>query len=328
MKFGKLPENMLKRSVLRQIGAGREDVLSRAGVGVDFAALKVGAEEAVILTSDPVIWEGDSDGQRAVHAVCNDLACAGAEPAGLLLTALLPEDLKEPQIRGMVQKIASVCEPLGIQILGGHTEITSAVKRPVISVTGVGKAALQKLIPSGGAKPGDDILVTKWIALEGTFRIAKRREEELSSRYPRFLIREAAGFDRYLSVLPEAEIAAKAGVHTMHDISEGGVFGALWELAESSGVGLEIDLKKIPLRQETVEICDFYGLNPYQMVSGGSMLMAAADGNGLAHRLRQAGIPAALVGKATAGNDRIILNGEERRFLDLPQVDEIHRIFG
>ena len=328
MKFGKLPENMLKRSVLRQIGSGREDVLSRAGVGADFAALKVGAEEAVILTSDPVIWEGDSDGERAVHAVCNDLACAGAEPAGLLLTALLPEDLKEPQIRGMVQKIASVCEPLGIQILGGHTEITSAVKRPVISVTGVGKAALQKLIPSGGAKPGDDILVTKWIALEGTFRIAKRREEELSARYPRFLIREAAGFDRYLSVLPEAEIAAEAGVHTMHDISEGGVFGALWELAESSGVGLEIDLKKIPLRQETVELCDFYGLNPYQMVSGGSMLMAAADGNGLAHRLRQAGIPAALVGKATAGNDRIILNGEERRFLDLPQTDEIHRIFG
>ena len=112
----------------------------------------------------------------------------------------------------------------------------------------------------------------------------------------------------------------------MHDISEGGVFGALWELAECSGVGLEIELKKIPLRQETVEICDFYGLNPYQMVSGGSMLMAAEDGNGLVHRLAQEGIPAVIVGKATAGNDRVILNGEERRFLELPQTDEIHKI--
>ena len=145
-------------------------------------------------------------------------------------------------------------------------------------------------------------------------------------RYPRHMIREAEEFDRYLSVLPEAELAAEAGVHAMHDISEGGVLGALWELAECSGVGLEIELKKIPLRQETVEICDFYGLNPYQMVSGGSMLMAAEDGNGLVHRLAQAGIPAVIVGKATTGNDRVILNGEERRFLELPQTDEIHKI--
>lgn len=304
----------------------RDDVLFANGVGIDCAALRLEPEEAAVLSSDPVIWEDDCDGKRAVFSVCNDLACAGTRPAGLLLTALLPGNVEEQQIRVMVKGIADACEPLGLQILGGHTEVTSAVNRPVISVTGVGKVRMDRMISPGGAKPGDDILVTKWIALEGTFRIAKRKEEELAASYPRYMIREAAEFDRYLSVLPEAELAAEAGVHAMHDISEGGVFGALWELAECSGVGLEIELKKIPLRQETVEICDFYGLNPYQMVSGGSMLMAAEDGNGLVHRLAQEGIPAVIVGKATAGNDRVILNGEERRFLELPQTDEIHKI--
>lgn len=326
MKTGKLPENVLKRSVFRQMHVKRDDVLFANGVGIDCAALRLEPEEAAVLSSDPVIWEDDCDGKRAVFSVCNDLACAGARPAGLLLTALLPGNVEEQQIRVMVKGIADACEPLGLQILGGHTEVTSAVNRPVISVTGVGKVRMDRMISPGGAKPGDDILVTKWIALEGTFRIAKRKEEELAASYPRYMIREAAEFDRYLSVLPEAELAAEAGVHAMHDISEGGVFGALWELAECSGVGLEIELKKIPLRQETVEICDFYGLNPYQMVSGGSMLMAAEDGNGLVHRLAQEGIPAVIVGKATAGNDRVILNGEERRFLELPQTDEIHKI--
>lgn len=326
MRTGKLPENVLKRSVFRQMHVKRDDVLLANGVGIDCAALRLEPEEAAVLSSDPVIWEDDCDGKRAVFSVCNDLACAGARPAGLLLTALLPGNVEEQQIRVMVKAIADACEPLGLQILGGHTEVTSAVNRPVISVTGVGKVRMDRMISPGGAKPGDDILVTKWIALEGTFRIAKRKEEELAVRYPRHMIREAEEFDRYLSVLPEAELAAEAGVHAMHDISEGGVLGALWELAECSGVGLEIELKKIPLRQETVEICDFYGLNPYQMVSGGSMLMAAEDGNGLVHRLAQAGIPAVIVGKATAGNDRVILNGEERRFLELPQTDEIHKI--
>ncbi len=327
MKTGKLPENILKRAVFRQLDMKREDVISRTGTGVDSAVLKLEPDEAVVFSADPVIWQNDDcDGKRVVFSVCNDLACTGARPAGLLLTALLPVDIQEIQIRTMVKKIVEVCEPMGIQIMGGHTEITPAVNRPVISVTGIGKRTEQELIPSGGTKPGDDILVTKWIGLEGTFRIARKREEELTARYPLYMIREAASYDRYLSVLPEAEIAMEAGVHSMHDISEGGVFGALWEFAEASGVGLEIYLKKIPIRQETVEICNFYGLNPYQMVSGGSMLMAAADGNGLVYRLEQAGIPAVIIGRATEGNDRVILNGEEKRFLDLPQADEIHKI--
>lgn len=326
MKIGKLPENVLKRSVFRQLHTKREDVLEQAAVGADCAAIRFGTEHAAVLTSDPVIWTDAGDGHRAVCAVCNDLACAGAEPVGLLLTALLPPQIEEAQIKEMVRTIEGYCEPLGVQILGGHTEITEAVNLPVISVTGIGKSDLAGENAVKTAQPGDDIVVTKWIALEGTWRIAGHKEAELLRRYPRPLIEDARDFEKYLSVLPEASMAAKFGAHAMHDISEGGVFGALWEMAERAGVGLEIDLRKLPLKQETVEICDFYGLNPYQLVSGGSLLIAAPDGNALVHALEQEGIHAVTVGKAIEGNDRVLFNEEERRFLEPPKQDEIHKV--
>lgn len=129
-----------------------------------------------------------------------------------------------------------------------------------------------------------------------------------------------------LSVLSEAKVAVSTGVAAMHDITEGGIFGALWELAEASDVGLEIELKKIPLKQETVEICEFFGINPYELISSGSMLMASDDGNRLVLELKKAGIEATVIGKATEGNDRVLINGEERRFLEPPKTDEIYRV--
>ena len=136
----------------------------------------------------------------------------------------------------------------------------------------------------------------------------------LRERYSQPFIDKAKELDRYISVLSEAATAVKSGVAAMHDVTEGGIFGALWEIAEASGVGLEIDLKKIPLKQETVEICEFFGINPYELISSGSMLMATEDGNGLVMELEKAGIPAVVIGKATDSNDRVLLNEEERRF--------------
>ncbi|MCD8110398.1 MAG: AIR synthase family protein [Clostridiales bacterium] len=326
MKDGKLPENVLKRSVLRQFCLERDDVLIGAGIGADSAAVRLSEGEAAVLCTDPVVWTDEADAKRVVHAVCNDLACTGAQPVGLLLTALLPPELEEPVMRGMVQLIAAECESVGIQILGGHTEVTSAVNRPVISVSGMGKVYEDKMIYPGGVSPGDDILVTKWIGLEGTARIARCNGQELRQHFPAYMVEAAEAFDACISVLPEAALAAEYGVTAMHDVSEGGIFGALWELAESSGIGLEIDLKRIPIRQETIEICNFLDMNPYQLVSGGSMLMAVPDGGSLACVLQAAGIPAAVIGKAVPGNDRVILNEGERRFLERPARDEIHRV--
>ena len=195
-----------------------------------------------------------------------------------------------------------------------------------MTVTALGTVAEEKRIGAGTVKPGMDILITKQIALEGTAILATQHEQELSGRYAAPFIDRAKRFIDYLSIRSEAAVAAKSGVAAMHDISEGGVFGALWEMGQSSGVGLEIDLKKIPIRQETVEVCEFFGVNPYLLISSGCMLMAAKDGNHLVRELEKAGIQATIIGKATTGNDRVLLNEDERRFLEPPKTDELYKV--
>ena len=326
MKTGKIPESVLKRSVLRQLHNRRDEVLLGAGVGEDCAALTLEADEVFVMSTDPITGTGKEMGSLAVITTANDLASSGAEPVGVMLTILLPEESEEALLKEIMRDAEATCEKFHMQILGGHTEVSAAVNRPVISVSGVGKVKKDAMIKTGGARPGMDIVVSKWIGIEGTVILAKERERELLGRYATTFIDRSKDLDAYISVLSEAAVAARSGVSAMHDITEGGIFGALWEMAEASGVGLEIDLKKIPVRQETIEICEFFGLNPYEPISGGSMLMAAEDGNQLVHELEKAGIPAAVIGKAMAGNDRVLRNEEERRFLEPPKPDELYRV--
>ena len=279
-----------------------------------------------VLSTDPITGTAKDIGNLAIQITLNDLASAGAEPIGVMLTFLLPEKLSEAKLRGMMEQAEAAAHAANVQIMGGHTEVTRVVNQPVISVVGVGKAKKGRLISTAGARPGMDVIVTKWVGLEGTSIIAKEKEEELLTRYPQALVDAAKEFDAYLSVLPEAAVAVESGVSAMHDVTEGGIFGALWEMAESAGVGLEIDLKKIPIRQETVEVCEFFDINPYELISSGSMLMAASDGNGLVRALAAANIPAVCVGKVTEGNDRVLLSGEERRFLEPPKADELYKV--
>lgn len=297
-----------------------------AAVGEDCAAIQLAEDEVFVLSADPITGTAEDIGYLAVQVTLNDLASAGAEPVGLLLTVLLPTEITEPEIRQMVQQAEKACSRANVQIIGGHTEITTAVTRPVITATGVGKAEKGKLISTSGAKAGMDIVLTKWIGLEGTSILAKEKKTELLSRFPESFILKAQEFDQMISVVPEAAVAVRSGVSAMHDVTEGGIFGALWEMAESSGVGLEIELKKIPVKQETIEICEFFGINPYELISSGSMLMAAADGNRLVMDLKQAGIASCVIGKATGGNDRVICNEEERRFLEPPKTDELYKV--
>ena len=326
MKVGKIPESVLKRSVFKQIHTKRSEVLLGAGVGEDCAAVKLADDEMFVMSTDPITGTATDIGNLAIHITLNDLASAGAEPVGVLLTILLPENSEEAVLKETMAQIEIACAEANVQIMGGHTEVTKAVNQPLINVCGVGKAKVGKLVSTAGAKVGDDIIVTKWIGLEGTSVIAKEKEQELLSRYPAQLVEAAKNFDKYLSVLPEAASAVKSGVSAMHDVTEGGIFGALWEMAEASGVGLEIDLKKIPVKQETIEVCEFFGINPYELISSGSMLMAAPDGNTLVRELEKQGIHAAVVGKVVAGNDRVLLNEDETRFLEPPKTDELYKV--
>lgn len=326
MKTGKVPESVLKRSVLRQIHTRREEVLLGAGVGEDCAALKLAEDEIFVISTDPITGTATDIGNLAIHITMNDLASAGAEPVGVMLTILLPEGAEESDLKEIIRQIETACAQGKVQIIGGHTEVTKAVNQPLVNVCGVGKAREGRLVSTAGARPGDDILVSKWIGLEGTSIIAKEKEKELAGRYPMQLIKSAREFDKYLSVLPEAAVAVRSNVSAMHDVTEGGIFGALWELAESSGIGLEIDLKKIPVKQETIEVCEFFGINPYELISSGCMLMAAPDGNQLVRELEKEGIHAVVIGKAMEGNDRVLLNEDERRFLEPPKTDELYKV--
>lgn len=326
MKIGKVPESVLKRSVIRQLHTRREEVVLGAGVGEDCAAVAVAEDEMLVMSTDPITGTVHEIGRLAILITTNDLASAGAEPIGVMLTILLPPDFEESELKKLMQQLDEAAASVNVQIMGGHTEITQAVAQPLVTVCGVGKVKRGELVSTGGARAGMDILATKWIGLEGTSIIARAKEEELSARFSLNFIEKAKKLDAYLSVMSEAATAVKSGVGAMHDVTEGGIYGALWEMAEASGVGLEIDLKKIPIRQETVEICEFFNINPYELISSGCMLMAAEDGNLLVSELKKAGIPAVIIGKATASNDRVLINEEERRFLEPPKTDELYKV--
>ncbi len=321
MKTGKVSETVLKRSVIRQIEKRRDEVLLGAEAGEDCAVLELSGDEDVVLTANPLTGAGDYIGLSLLHRAANNLAAAGAEPVGVMSTILLPEGIEERELKSLVKQLEETAAALCMEIIGGHTEVTSAVKEPVVSLTGIGKVKKDRRIQTGGARPNQDVVVSKWIGIEGTALLAKRREKELRTRFSEAFVGRAQAFLEYMSAVPEAAVAIKSGVSAMHDASVCGIFSALWELAEASGVGLDIDLKKIPVRQETIEVCEVFDVNPYFMPSGGAMLMVADNGHDLVRVLEQKGVSAQVIGKVTVGNDRILRNDDEVRYLEPPRPE-------
>ena len=378
MKTGKLPENVLKRSVLRQINTRSEAVQSGAGIGKDCAILAFPKTTgmAVCMQEGPVSVNGEAAEEPAapepaiaignlIQRCANNLAAGGTRPLAVMVTLLLPRTAQEADVKGLMAQAEAKCKELSMEIAGGQTRVTGGVSLPFGVITGFGRPwghDREENCPgrkrsedaggrdsgtperymekpgerhgnhetgesagglSGGPVPGQDVVLSKWIGLEGTALLAKGSRERLLERYPAYLVEEAETFDRYLSVLPEAETAVRFGVSAMHDASAGGIFGALWELAEGAGVGLSIDMRKLPLRQETVEVCECCNVNPYELLAGGCLVMVTEDGPGLAAALEREHIPAALVGKITDSNDRILINGDEIRYMDRPKRDGI-----
>lgn len=326
MKIGKVPETVLKRSVFKQLQYHRPEVLLHPGVGEDCSAVEVGADEALVFSTDPITGADKQMAMLAVHITANDLAAAGAEPLGILTSIILPPDTEERVLRQIMQQMEQACAGLEIEILGGHTEVSDVVNRPLITVTGVGKVKKAGLLATGGLQPGDELVMTKWAGLEGSAIIAGEKREQLLQTLPRELVDTAADFLSQISVVPEARIAVEHGVSAMHDVTEGGIFGALWEMGAASGVGITAYLPNIPIRQETIEICEVFDVNPYLLISSGCMLIGCEQANLLVEKLHKAGIPAAVIGRATGGNDRIVCNGDETRFLEPAGTDEIYKI--
>ena len=349
-----MSENCLKRSVLRQLNTGRKEILCGAGVGEDCAIFSFSEEgnivsclqEASVAVTDEALAQGTGEPvmtlPQLIQKCANNLAVKGAEPVAVMIALILPESLEEPELKSMMSAAKDICKKLSVDIAGGQTRVSAAVNMPVAVVTGYGKVVSEDMQDCGevaqkcreikaaansikAAKPGQDVVISKWIGLQGTALVAKRNRDSLVTRYPVYFVEEACGFDRYLSIIPEAATAVKSGVCAMHDASEGGIFATLWELAEGAGVGLTIDLKKLPLRQETVEVCEHCNVNPYELLSGGCLVMTAEDGQALVTALEEAGIPAVIVGKVTDSKDRILVNEDEIRYMDKPKQDEVYR---
>lgn len=336
MKIGKLPENIYKRSVLRELGYQREEVISGAGIGNDCAILSSGNGTDFASGMVVTVQKADKIGMLAVHRVVNCIAASGAEPVAVTGTLLLTEEASEQDLKDIIRQIENTCANLKIQVAGMEVSVLphdigfrSGHLMLAMNGLGIRKHGSYPVDhdPGGGyAKPEQDIVLTKWVGLEGTYLIAADGEKKLRERFSAEYIEEAKGFDRYLSIIPEAATAMKSSVGAMHNVSEGGIFGALWEMAERSGVGLEIDWKKIPIRQETVEICNYFDINPYALLSSGCLLMTADNGYDLVENLHKKGIDAAVIGRTNSSNDRLVINEEEKRFLTPPQPDEYFKL--
>ena len=323
MKKGKLSESALKRSIFKRIRNKRPEVIVSAAQGVDVSAFKAGESEAIVTSTQTFPDLNRAGLPLSIVSALNNLATAGADAIGISIAALLPIDTEEAAIKDMADTVEDICRKYNIQALGGHTQITEAVNKPVVTITSFGIVNEDKITTSKGAKPDQDIVVTKWIGLAGTEILAKERAEIIANKYKQELINAALSMEGYLSVLPEAAIAKEAGAAAMHDLSQGGIYNGLWEFAESSRLGLTVDLRKIPLKQETVEICEIFDINPYRLLSTGSLLIACDDGRGMVDALKKEGIEAVVIGRFTDSNDRIIIKDDETTYLDSPKPEEL-----
>ncbi|HEY72961.1 MAG: hydrogenase expression protein [Chloroflexi bacterium] len=351
--LGKLSAEHLARLLTRHAPSDPRIILG-PGVGRDAAVISFGvpaspeAGRYLVAKTDPITFASDEIGWYAAHVNANDVACTGAEPRWFLATLLLPESNTDAElVDGIFDQIAGTCCELGAELVGGHTEITHGLDRPIVVGCMLGEVAPERLVRPDGARPGDALLLTKGIAVEGTAIIARERADILSGSglagLNGSLLERCRGFlyDPGISVVRDAAVATAAGdVHAMHDPTEGGLATGLWELAEAAGVGLEVDEDAIPIFPETKSLCAQVGMNPLGLIASGALLLAVApeDAASILTALEKASIAAAQIGRvveqenlqssAARSRRRVVLRNEAGSW-PLPRFerDEIARLF-
>lgn len=303
-------------------------------VGEDAAVLDMG-DRFLVATSDPITFATDDPAWYAVQVNVNDIAVRGACPRWFLATLLLPEGrTDEDAVARLFEEIMAACAEVDVTLVGGHTEVTAGLERPIVVGTMLGEVAKDKLVTTGGARVGDAVVLTKGVPLEGAALIAREKEAELRAQGIRpAVIARAKGFLRQpgLSVLPEAEIACElATVHAMHDPTEGGVATALHELAIAAGVGLRIDRSRITVVPEGAELCRVFGLDPLGTIASGSLLMtlSPADAGVVIHALAREGIDSHYIGQVVPREQGLLLvDGSYQEPLPIFEQDEITKLF-
>jgi hydrogenase expression/formation protein HypE len=323
LPIGKLPPDLLRSLVLNRLGTPRPETRVRAQVGIDAAAVALDESGWLcVVKSDPITTASAGAGRLAVIVVCNDLAVMGAEPVGVLATLLFPAGTRPSAIAALAGQIDAAARELGVEVLGGHTEIAPSVSTALVVMSGIGRARADGLVTAAGARPGDALLLTRAAGLEGTSILATDFAAALEGRVDANVLEEARRYAAETSVVSDALRAAELGVTAMHDPTEGGVLGALWEMAEASGVGFRVAAESIPVRPATRLICGALDVDPLRLIASGALLIACRDPAPLMDALPTA----ARIGEITPGQRLLVQPDRSEVEIGPPTRDELYRL--
>lgn len=307
MQTGKIQDNILKRSITNIVGKGIPEEKA-PGVGRDCALCETG--DCIICSASAAGKAAGKGPELAVYKAANNIWAAGGKITGIQSVFFLLEDTEEAELKMLTRTVMKACGRCGTKLTGGHTEVSADVKSSIISVTACG---ILDRMWENKVFPGDYIVETKWIGLEqmALWLDSPDITQSLEERFSKSYIETIRNCSEWLTVRDEAETAVNSGAKLMHDVSDGGVFGALFEISERLRMGFDIDFKAIPVRQEIMEASTYLKVNPYRMKSSGSLLIVCHDGEDMAAKLGDNGIPACVIGRFTDNNDKIIRNGED-----------------
>lgn len=334
LPLGKIPMKPLLESVIRNVIYDSSSVLLPPAFGEDGAVIK-SADNILIVASDPITGASERAGWLSVHVNANDIAVHAAYPKWYLVILLLPKESSQRDIDNVMQGIKQALMEINASLIGGHTETTDRVTETIIAGTMIGEPMIPgKYVTSSGAKPGDVIILTKGVGIEGTFILATDFADILEEKgVSKRTLEHARLFEKYISILPDVVGLIKGvgieNVHAMHDITEGGLLGGVYEMAYASGLGFKIYEESIPIFPETKEVCSILSLDPLKLISSGSLL-AAVDrtvAEEAAYCLRKKGVPAAVIGEFTQEKKGFIIrvNGSVDEIRE-PPVDELWRL--
>ncbi len=332
LKPGKLPHSLLN-DLLAQNKLDDDSVLISSGIGEDAAVINTGGANYLVLTTDPVSFATEQLGWYCVNINANDVACMGATPRWLLVTLLLPDTgMEEGDVKSIFADLLEACNALHVSLIGGHTEVTQNLDRPIMVGQMIGEVEKDKLVHVKNTRPGDVVVLTKAAGIEGTAIIANEKQDYLRGALDNSLIESAKHFLKSpgISVLADAGLAKDhPGVHGMHDPTEGGVATACHEIAIASGCGIRVSESSIPVLAETRAVCDLFGLDPLGLIASGALLVTCESStvDGLLSTYQSNGIPATIIGEILGKEDgsRLRRSTDE---IELPvfEQDEITRL--
>ena len=330
---GKLDIHVMNE-LLERYASSDARVVIGPRIGEDTAALDMG-EKVIVVTTDPITFATDEIGYYSVVVNANDIATSGAEPKWFTVNILLPEKKTDKALVDRIfRQIHQACQKFGISLIGGHTEITCGLDRPILVGHMIGEVAKEAFVTTGDAKIGDDVLLSKGLCIEGTSIIARERGNDLRAMgVPRELIERAQNFlyDPGISIIKEAQVACHAGrVHSMHDVTEGGLANGLHEIAMAAKAEVVVEKARIPVYEESRQICEAFNLDPLGVIGSGALLITAPPGetDKILDQTAQEGVPISRIGRIEKGPASVhMISSTGKTSIPYFRRDEVLKIF-